>query len=142
MAKSDTSLKGIFEPMNSIGTMFAANTAMGSQARHFWQAQDRMLGEAEKFSSAWLKRRHEATQSALRASQEIASHGASDPAAAMKVIADWQAHSMERLANDAKDYMEMMTRCTNVAATNEAEAMGETAEAAKKSPKPTKSEPV
>lgn len=142
MAKSDTSLNEMLEPIKSVTAMFATNPALGPQAQNFWQAQDRMLAEAEKLSSAWFKRRHEATQSAMHASQEIATDGMADPAAAMKVMADWQAHSMERVAEDAKDCMELMTRCASAAATNEAEAMDEAATAAKKSAKTSKSQPV
>lgn len=142
MTKSDTKMSDVFEPIQSMNVMLAANPALGPQAQHFWQAQDRMLAEAEKFSSAWFKRRHEAAQSAMRASQEIASNGTTDPAAAMKTIADWQAHSMEHIAEDAKDCMEMMTRCAGAAATNEAEALEEAATKANKSTKTSDSSPV
>lgn len=142
MTKSDTKTSEVFEPIQSLNAMFATNPALGPQAQHFWQAQDRMLAEAEKFSSAWFKRRHEAAQSAMRASQEIASNGAIHPATAMKVMADWQAQSVERIAEDAKDCLEMMTRCAGAAATNEAEALEEAATKASKSSKTSKSSPV
>lgn len=142
MAKYDSRTNELLEPMKSLSAMFATNPALRPQAQHFWQAQDRMLAEAEKFSSAWFKRRQEAAQSAMRASQEIASNGTTDPAAAMKTIADWQAHSMERIAEDTKDCMEMMTRCAGAAATNEAEALEEAATKANKSTKTSKSSPV
>jgi len=141
MAKSDTSYTGIFEPMTTMGTLFT-NPVMGPQAQHFWEAQDRMLAEMEKFSSGWFKRRHEAAQSAMRASQKVAAEGVTDPGAAMKAMTDWQAGSMERLAEDAKNCMEMMTRCAGTVASNEAEAVDETVETAKKSSKTSKSQPV
>jgi len=50
----------------------------------------------------------------------------------MKVVTDWQARSMERLAEDAKDCTEMMARCAGSFAQNEMEAVEEIAESTKK----------
>ena len=71
MARSDTPQGGILNLMKTAQTAFAANPMFGRQARHFWQAQDRVLEEVEKFSSAWFKRRHEATRTAIEASAKM-----------------------------------------------------------------------
>ena len=142
VAKPSPSISDIFEPISSMNVAFSANPALGPHAWHFWQTQELMLDEAQKFWSAWFKRRHEATQSAMRASQKVAAEGASDPAAAMKIMTDWQAHSMERIAEDAKECMELMTRCAGLAANNEVEAMEEAVETTQKATKTSKSKPV
>lgn len=142
MAKSDTPQGGILDSMKTAQTALAANPMFGPQARHFWQAQDRMLEEVEKFSSAWFKRRHEATRTAIEASAKLIDSGMRDPGEAMKAIAAWQTHSMERLAEDAKDCAETMTRCASLVVSNEVEAMEETAENSRRATKTSKSEPV
>lgn len=126
----------------SIPSVLAILPAAGSQSAHFWQAQDTFLKEFEKFSAAWFKRRHEGTQTAMNAGKQLFEHALGDQAAAMRVFAEWQAHSMERLAEDAKDYMTMMASCTAAAVANEVEAVEESVATAKRASKPAKSEPV
>lgn len=144
MAKSDNSTlhSASDDALNAAQVLFTMNPALGPQTRHFWQAQDRFLQEAEKFSSAWFRRRHDATRAALDAAAQIADKGMGDPASAMKVMADWQAHSMERLAEDVKDCAEMMTNCAGSLVGNEIEAIGETAENANAASKTAKDVPV
>lgn len=45
-----------------------------------------------------------------------------DPALAMKAVADWQTRSMERLAEDARDCAEFMTRAASGLVGTETEA--------------------
>lgn len=142
MANAPKTNPDMLEPIKTLSAAMVTNPALGPQAQHFWQAQDKMLQEAEKFSSAWFKRRHEATQSALQASQEIASESTSDPASALKAMTEWQAKSMDRMAADARDCMDMMTRCAGLAVGNEAQALEETADTARKAAKGSKSDPV
>jgi hypothetical protein len=142
MAKPDTTTNGILETMKSAGSALAANPMFGPQTMHFWQAQDRMLDEAQKLSSAWFKRRHAATQSALDASSKVVTDGVHDPSIAIKTLAEWQAHSMERLAEDARDGVEFVARCAGLVVSNEVEAMEEATELAQKATKTSKSEPV
>ena len=49
---------------------------------------------------------------------------------------------MERLAEDAKDYMAMMTACAASATSNEVEAVEESVETTKRATKTAKSTPV
>ena len=113
------------DALNRAQVLFTANPAIGPQSQHFWQVQDRFLEEVEKFSSAWFKRRHDATQSALEAVSTLSNAGMRDPGAAMQLITEWQTHSMERLAEDAKDCAEMVTHCMGTFVANEAEAVEE-----------------
>lgn len=115
-----------------IQRMMALNPVIGPQSAHFWEAQDRFLKEAERFSSAWFKRRHDATRSALEATKEISNGGMQDPAQSMTTIADWQKHAMERMAEDAKDFTEMVTCCVGTAISKEIEAAEEIAENTKR----------
>lgn len=142
MAKSDTSKDGFVDSMKTAQAVFAANPVFGPQTQHFWQAQGRMLEEAEKFSSAWFKRRHEATKTAIEASSKLATDAVADPGSAMNTIAEWQAHSIERLTEDAKDCAEMMSRCAGLVVSNEVAAIEETTENVKRASKTSKSDPV
>ena len=139
-------LKKSLDDMQSIAkstqSFAAAIPAAGSQSAHFWKAQDTVLKECEAFSEAWFKRRHEATQSALDASKKLAERSMGDPMAAMSILAEWQSHSMERLAADARDYLAMMTGCAAAVISNEVESMDETVASAKRATKSAKSEPV
>ncbi len=128
---------------NAAQVEFSANPRfLAPQTKHFLQAQERILGEMEKFSSNWFQRRQEATRSMIEAGRKILSEGQTDPAGAIKKITEWQTHSMERLAEDAKACTEMMTNCTGAFVQNEVEAIEETAEVTQKSAKTSKSTPV
>jgi hypothetical protein len=139
-------LRKTIEDMQEIAK--SANSALtalptgGAQSTHFWKAQDTFLTEFEAFSSAWFKRRHTATRTAIETSKRLAEEAVANPTAAMSILSDWQKHSMERLAEDTKDCMEMMTRCASAAVTNEVEAVEETVESAKRATKAAKSMPV
>ncbi|MEO1138971.1 MAG: hypothetical protein AAFW87_05900 [Pseudomonadota bacterium] len=128
--------------MKSAQAALASGPVLGSQTIHYWQAQDRFLTEFEKFSTAWFKRRHLATQAALDASKQMTQEASKDPATAIKVIMQWQTHAMERLAEDAQSCTEMMTNCMSALIENEAEAAAEAVKTAKRATKQSKSEAV
>lgn len=131
------------DALNAAQVEFSANPRfLAPQAQHFMLAQQRILSQMEKFSSEWFKRRQEATESMIETGKRILSEGRADPAGAIKEIADWQAHSMERLAEDAKACTEMMTICAGALVSNEVDAIEETAEAARKATKASKATPV
>lgn len=134
MPKADKSTQTdqIETALNRAQVLFSLNPAYAPTATHLWKAQERVMKEVEAFSSAWFRRRHEATQSALDVAAKLASGGAKDPATSMKAITNWQARSMERMAEDARDYTEMMTRCVGSLVTNEIESVEETAENTKR----------
>jgi len=113
-------------------TIFGRNLVFGPQSKHLWQAQDQILDEVQKFSTAWFKRRHEATRSTLGIVSSITTGEFSQPAIAMKAMTDWQTHILERLAEDAKDCSELMTRCAESLVSHEIEAVEEIADTAKK----------
>jgi hypothetical protein len=142
MASPNNTTTEALDTMKSAWAAFAAGPLVKSQNRHFWQAEGQFLKEVEKYSAAWLKRRHTGTIAAIEASRQLAEGSMRDPAAAMKVIADWQSHAMERLVEDATGLSEMITRCTGTLISNEAEVIEETAEATKRAMKTSKSSPV
>jgi len=130
MAKSDrpTAESPTGNAANAAQALFVSTPAFAPQSRHFWQAQDHVLQEVERFSSAWFKRRHDATRAALEVASQWGTNGMKEPYTLMKAMADWQAHSLERLAEDAKGFTEMMHRCAGDFLTHELEAVVETAE--------------
>lgn len=142
MTNFSKTLESMQDMAKSTPSVLAALPALGPQSTHFWQAQDTFLKEFETFTLAWFKRRHEGTQTALDTSKQMAEDTMGNPAAAMGILADWQTHSMERLAEDAKDYMAMMTACAASATSNEVEAVEESVETTKRATKTAKSTPV
>lgn len=122
------------------------NKLMEPQIEQFWDAQDKILNETQRFMMHWFARRHEAIRSGLNAARAATAEKQSDPAAVMTVMMDWQKHSAERLAEDARDWFETMSRCAEyVVKTEKAvldETMSEAADVARKATRSAKSEPV
>ncbi len=138
-----TTPEEIENAINAAQVEFTANPRfLAPQMKHALQAQQYVLDEFEKFSSAWFKRREDAASSMIDAGRRIISEDQSDPSQAMKELVDWQTHSMERLAEDAKAFTEMMTQCASAVVANEIEAAEETVEYTQKATKPSKSTPV
>lgn len=100
--------------------------ALGPQMKQFWQAQEKMLSEAEDFTRSWFVRRHQATQAALEACAQVAEANPTDAAAALQALRDWQAHSAARIAGDMREWMELWSRCAGHLARGEAKAGSET----------------
>lgn len=136
----------IIEDMQELAKTTPAVPAMlpaaGSQGTHFWKAQDAFLKEFESFASAWFKRRHEGTLTAMQTTKQLTEEAMGNPGMAMTILAEWQTHSMERLAEDVQDYVEMVRNCAAAALNNEVEAVEEGVETAKRASKTPKSEPV
>lgn len=53
----------------------ALNPILGPQIEQFWQAQEKMLQEAEAFTKHWFERRHSAAKSALKAVENVTNSG-------------------------------------------------------------------
>ncbi|MCV2892084.1 hypothetical protein [Lentibacter sp. XHP0401] len=104
---------------------FLAAPAGEHLALHFWQAQEGILKETEEFMTKWFKRRHNATRSALETCADAEAATSQNSASVAQAIATWQSHSMQRIAEDAQDCADMMSRCTALLLNNEAEAAGE-----------------
>lgn len=109
---------------------FSMAPALSPAAQTFWEAQEAMLSEAEAFTRHWFERRHAATQSALDTVKDITQNGASDPAAAMQAVTEWQVHSTQRLFEDVKEWAALCSRCATEVAQQEARVVGETMEKA------------
>lgn len=123
-----------------------ANKLMEPQIEQFWDAQEKLLNETQRFMAHWFARRHEAVRSGLDAARAATTNKSSDPAAVMSVMMDWQKHSAERMVQDAKDWFETMSRCAEYVVKTESaaldETMSEAADVARKATKSAKSEPV
>ncbi|SMX48826.1 hypothetical protein [Maliponia aquimaris] len=129
--------------LNAAQVLFTANPVfLAPQMKHVLHAQVRILDEVGKFSTAWLQRRQEAAQTMIDAGRRIAMQGSVDPANALKEMVDWQTHSMERLAADAKDCSEMLNRCANALVATETRAKQENPDTMKQVAKSGASEPA
>ena len=138
-----TTLVDVFKQIQSTASV---NPMFDAQIEQFWDAQEKLLEEAETFAQHWFERRHEAVRSALKAARTASSANPADPSKAMETLAEWQRHSTERLIADAQEWFETVSRCAAYAAEKETEAVEKTvkdvASAAKKVGKSSKSEPV
>ncbi len=130
-AKPETP-EALSDVLKSMRGMMSVNPVVAPQVEQFWNAQDRLLNEAEEYSRLWFQRRHEATRTALELARETTSGDKNDPAKAMQAMAEWQRHSMERMVEDAREWFEMMSRCAQYASEAETDAIGESMEAASK----------
>ncbi|SLN53939.1 hypothetical protein PEL8287_02868 [Roseovarius litorisediminis] len=117
------------ELLKMAGTPLALNPLVKPQVEQFWDAQEKLLQEAEAFTRHWFARRHEATKSAMDAAKK-ATVSANDPTEAMQAMADWQRHSVERIAEDAGEWMDMVARCTGHVVRSEAQVSEEALEEA------------
>lgn len=112
---------GVTDLMEQARGMLAVNPMITPQMEQFWKAQDGILEEAETYSRAWFERRHEATRSAIDAVRKMNGNG-SDPAAALQAMTEWQQHSLQRLVEDAQEWVELCTRCASRVTDAEMEA--------------------
>lgn len=113
------------------------NPMLGPQMAHFWEAQEEILNETENFARHWFERRHTATRTALETARNVAQNGPADPAASVQAISEWQTRSMERVAEDFKDWFEMCSNCASHLAREEMEAGEEGLKKAAKTAKST-----
>ena len=123
------------DPLNAAQVLFSMDPDCAPQAKLFWQTREQFFKDAGKFCDAWFERWQEATRSTLDLASTIARDGLQDPARAMRATADWQARSMERLAEDAKVYAELMTGCIGTFVPKKIAAVGKKAKKSKGSPK-------
>lgn len=145
--KSETGMPDLYpDILKTLQGAMSMNPAVTPQIEQFWDAQERVLDEAETYARHWFERRHEATRTALEAARAATSSDKGDAARAFQAVAEWQRHSAERLVEDAREWYEMVTRCANYVTETETEvveeALDEAAKMAKKSVKASKSEPV
>jgi len=93
--------------------MLAVAPLSEPQMEQFWKAQDAILEETEAFSKSWFERRHEAAQQAMEAVSKLDGGGGNgaDPTAAMRVMAEWQQGSLQRMAQDMQEWVDLCSRC-------------------------------
>ncbi len=132
--------------LKSMQSAASFNPMIRPQIEQFWNAQEKMLDEAEAFARHWFERRHEASRTALETARTATSAERADPSAALQAMTDWQRHSVERMVEDAREWFDMMSRCANYVSETETEAveeaLDEASKLAKKATKSVRSEPV
>lgn len=130
----------------TIQATLPTNKLMEPQIQQYWDAQEKLLAETQRFTQHWFERRHEAVRSGLEAARAATTGKQANPAAAMSVMMEWQKHSAERMAEDAREWFETMTRCAEHMIKTETatidETLTEAADLARKATKSAKSEPV
>ncbi|MDW4551169.1 hypothetical protein R5H32_17540 [Defluviimonas sp. D31] len=111
---------------------FGLNPLAGPPVHQFWEVQEKLLDEVEEFTRLWFARRHAAARTAIEASKAAMESGGSDPTAALRMVSEWQAHSVERLAEDIQQWAELCSRCAGHLAIGEVAAGEEALERASK----------
>jgi hypothetical protein len=126
--------------MDAAQVVFSLNPAyFAPQAQDFLTAQERIVQEVERFTQAWFGRRQDAMRAMIEARSRAALQGPADPASAMKEISEWQTRLMQHLAEDAKGYSEMMTKCAGALVQGDVKTKGKKAGKTEKAAKPGKS---
>ncbi|MCO4847870.1 MAG: hypothetical protein KC448_07850 [Yoonia sp.] len=119
MAKSDDS--ALADLMTLTQQVVTLNPMLRPQVEQYWQAQEKMLKEAETFTKHWFERRHTAAKSALETARDVTNGGSASPDA-MRVLSDWQRQSLERAVVDSQEWIDLCTRCVEHVTTAEVEA--------------------
>ncbi len=132
MAKPKSEQSAVTDMLKQTREFMSLNPMLAPQMEHFWEAQDAILSETEDFAKHWFERRHIATRSALHTARNLMGNGSSDPAGAMKELANWQQHSAQRIAEDFKEWFELCSTCTGLLTSAEQEASSETLDTVKK----------
>jgi len=138
MTESNSAPSTIADLFRQTQMNLGMSPVIGPQAEHFWKAQETILSDTEKFAKHWFERRHTATRTALDTVRDLTRNGSSDPAAAAKAIANWQEHSMERISEDFKEWLDLCTRCAGHLSRAEAKAGEEGMKEIAKSARSTK----
>lgn len=120
MANADESV--FSDLLRQTQAVMVINPMIRPHVEQFWQAQEKMLQEAETFSAHWFARRHVATQTALDTVHSIAGDGVSEPAAAMQAMSDWMRQSTLRMSEDIREWTALCTHCAGYATRAEFEA--------------------
>lgn len=125
MARSQPAASAITDMIKQTQKALEMNPMLGPQAERFWEAQEHILSETEAFAKHWFERRHTATRTALDTARDVTENGSSNPAAAIRAVTDWQAHSAERVAEDFREWFDLCSRCAGHMGRAEIETGGE-----------------
>ncbi len=107
--------------------LFNPNGAAMPQVEQLLTVQQEMVRQTETFTRHWLERRQEAAETGLEALQTLSKTQGTDPAAALRAMADWQRGSFKRVSADLQDWVALCTQITQTATAQTATAQGETA---------------
>ncbi|WP_439155185.1 hypothetical protein [Yoonia sp.] len=126
MTKSEESL--FTDLVQQVRAVMVVNPMIHPQIVQFWTAQEKFLQEAETFTAGWFARRHDAVDTALDVVDAMTGNGASDPSAVTSAMADWMHGSMQRMSEDAREWIELCAHCTGDTLSAELEVEKETIE--------------
>lgn len=145
--KAKDRIPGVFaDALKPLQGAMLINPLLKPQVEQFWNVQENILDEAEAFARHWFERRHEAARTALDAARTAVSGDSMGPAAAIEAFSEWQRQSAERIAEDGREWLGMMSRCACYAGETEAQAVEDTAGEAlritRQATRPAQSEPV
>jgi hypothetical protein len=125
MSKKTQNSKDLADFFKPVQMGLSMNPFLSPQIEHFWNAQEKMLDAAELYSRHWFQRRHEAARTALGAARSMTSGNAGSPEEMMRSIVAWQLHSMERLAEDAREWLDFVSVSTGQFSREETKAVSE-----------------
>ncbi|MGM0660473.1 MAG: hypothetical protein ACQEUH_04775 [Pseudomonadota bacterium] len=105
--------------------LFNPNGAAMPQVEQLLTVQQEMVRQTETFTRHWLERRQEAAETGLEALQTLSKTQGTDPAAALRAMADWQRGSFKRVSADLQDWVALCTQITQTATAQGATTQGE-----------------
>lgn len=86
-------------------------TAGSRPVEHLMRTQDAILAETEAYVRDWFDRRHAAVRTGMELVEELRGDAGRTPGAALQAVGAWQAESLGRLSEDARQFGELWTRC-------------------------------
>jgi hypothetical protein len=86
--------------------------AMQDNVRRFWDTQDRLLDNMEKFADGWFKRRHVASHAAQEAAQRMCK--AQNPVDVVHEYQDWVTGSFQRVMDDCFASQQFVGACAGL----------------------------
>ncbi len=107
----------IADLVNGAQALLRVGTVGAPQFENLLRVEKSILSEAETFSRHWFERRHEATDTAIKAVREMNSAAAGDPSAAMQAVIAWHRGSFQRVNADLQEWIKLCMRCAGAATT-------------------------
>lgn len=103
-----TAFLDLMTPPKAVMDLIPAGMIFGQR---WLEAQSALASDMQSFGQHWLERRQEALRSGVAAAAEVTDGGTPDVAKMLRASRDWYAGSVDRLAADAQEGLDMVVRC-------------------------------
>jgi hypothetical protein len=99
-AVKEESMNGIIQQFDALQRMMLvpSSAALTDNVLRFWDAQDKLLGNMEKFANGWFERRHIGSHAAREAAQRMCT--AQTPEDLGREYQEWVTGAFQRVTDD------------------------------------------